>query len=386
MPTYSCRFSKTFRYGPSVKIPERISIAMHALAEPIKRRALEHRAAFVATDVRMRIPFRHLSLAAPCTVIAIHKLAGAIHSIDANLDWMKTRHGFSTAWRRLSPILDVIADPAVADNEWMADLGDFVQIDGPVIGFCSNRRESLLVPDRGFSTSSGYRRERIQAAAAPAFDDRDPAIVWRGSATGQGHALVEPLTPDRLDLNQRVRMCLLLRGFDERGVDVRISPSRASSPAITAAYRRAGIAGGPVPQSSWSGRRFAIDIDGHANAYSNLFIRLIYGCCVIKVASPLGFRQWYYDRLIPWEHFVPVAADLTDLMDILAWCRSHTRRCREIAAARQRLAMAMTPLSERSVALRAFRGGTGDAAHDGMVIPMWSDRGHTSEHRRRHAA
>ena len=40
------------------------------------------------------------------------------------------------------------------------------------------------------------------------------------------------------------------------------------------------------------------------------FTRLLMGCCVIKVASPFGYRQWYYGDLVPWRHYVPVAADM----------------------------------------------------------------------------
>ena len=78
---------------------------------------------------------------------------------------------------------------------------------------------------------------------------------------------------------------------------------------------QAGILAGYVDQMTWLVRKFALDIDGNTNAWSNLFTRLLAGCCVIKIASPLGFRQWYYDELKPWQHFVPVRADLSDLRE-----------------------------------------------------------------------
>ena len=63
---------------------------------------------------------------------------------------------------------------------------------------------------------------------------------------------------------------------------------------------------------------------------------------MLKVASPLGYRQWYYDDLVPWRHFVPVAADLGDLIEKIEWCRAHPDECEGIAAAGQALAMSMT--------------------------------------------
>jgi hypothetical protein len=40
---------------------------------------------------------------------------------------------------------------------------------------------------------------------------------------------------------------------------------------------------------------------------------------VLKVASPKLHVQWYYDRLIPWKHFVPVKSDLSDLKAMVSF-------------------------------------------------------------------
>jgi hypothetical protein len=334
-----------------MKLPNRLSASVHRLTAPLKQRILECRIAATAAGMptRVAITGRVRPPDVAETVIAIHKDRGRIRVIEGDAGWLASRKGFSTAWRRLPAILDVVGDGA-----WAADLADWVHPPGEVIGFCSRHRDSLLVPDRGFHASRGYESERRRAAAAPRFEDRDPRIVWRGSPTGQGHSLVDPLTADDPALIQRVRMCLRMRDdpLTDRGdADLRIVVTDALSRQQVEAYRRAGIAGPHVAQASWSGRRYAIDIDGHANAFSNFFLRLLYGCCVIKVASPLGFRQWYYDRLVPWEHFVPVVADLGDLAETLAWCLSHARECRRIAAAGQRVALAMTHAGERRQAV-----------------------------------
>lgn len=368
-----------------------MSAALHGLLRPLKRRALECRAARCLPGMRPWLPIRHASAPAPDapTAIVIHKHGGRVRDLAADTTWLASRNGFSTAWRRLGAILDLVADPAVDDGDWTADLGDWVHLDGPVIGFCSNRRESLLVPDRGFHGSGGYRQDRRRAAAAPAFADRDPRIVWRGSPTGQGAVVSDPLSADNPALRQRVRMCLLLRDLSGRlalPADARIVVGRGVPAPVADAFRRVDIAGGPVAQPSWCNRRFAIDIDGEANAFTNLFTRLVYGCCVIKVASPLGFRQWYYDRLEPWQHFVPVAADLSDLPDILAWCATHPRSCAAIAAAGQQVALAMTPATERSHALDILVTASRSGADERMVLRMPTRRPAHGLDRERRAA
>ena len=59
--------------------------------------------------------------------------------------------------------------------------------------------------------------------------------------------------------------------------------------------------------------------------------------CVLRVSSPR--RQWYHHRLVPWQHVVPVAANLSNLPDVLAWCQRHPQRCEAIAQAGQALAL-----------------------------------------------
>ena len=336
---------------------------MHGQFAPLKRLLLAWQAARYVQGGRPRsgiaIDCRGTDASRAATAISLHKAAGRLVAIDADLDWLRSRNGFSTAWRRLGVFVGLVSHPAVADGEWRADLSDFVHDEGPVLGFCSNLRESLLIPDRGFQTSGGYSRQRRQALAAPAFDDRDDTILWRGSPTGSGALANATMQAGDADLRQRIRMCLLLSAADRTNpqlrVDVRIVPGRNATADVAAAYRLGGIAGGSIPEDSWLGRKFAIDIDGHANAFSNLFIRLLYGCCVIKIASPAGFRQWYYDRLEPWRHYIPVADDLSDLVERIVWCRANPDACRSVAAAGRSLALSVTPAGETRRTIELIR-------------------------------
>jgi len=84
----------------------------------------------------------------------------------------------------------------------------------------------------------------------------------------------------------------------------------------------------------------------------NLFTRLLIGCCVLKVGSPRGFRQWYYDDLEPWVHYVPVKADLSDLCDKIAWSAANGDECEKIAARGQAFALERDYDSEIATAVR----------------------------------
>lgn len=327
----------------------RRSDAVHRLLAGAKLPWLAWRAArSLASPVpRVRIPIvpRRLDGGAPSYLTEVRKRDGRIRTVGADLDWARSRAGFSTLRRRLGIFVRLLSDSAVPDGDWWIDPGDEASVEGPVLGFCTRWRETILVPDRGFVTTRGYARERRAGRAAAGFDDRDPAIMWRGGPTGIGEPFTDPMDPGSPALRQRVRLCLMLRDRPRSGpdaVDVRFARGRAVGPDLGARYEAAGILADFMPARTWCRRRFAIDIDGNANAFSNLFIRLLYGCCVIRVASPFGFRQWYHDRLEAGRHYVPVAADLSDLDEVIEWCRRHPADCREIARAGQRVVMDMT--------------------------------------------
>jgi hypothetical protein len=44
-----------------------------------------------------------------------------------------------------------------------------------------------------------------------------------------------------------------------------------------------------------------------------------------------GYHEWWYNRLVPWVHYVPVRQDLSDLCDRISWARSHPTAAEQIA-------------------------------------------------------
>ncbi len=128
---------------------------------------------------------------------------------------------------------------------------------------------------------------------------------------------------------------------DLPGIDFRFAPPvRGRKHAALAA---AGLMGDFIPPlTSWANRKFAVDIDGHTNAWSNLLERFhLGGCCVLKVESQFDYRQWYYGRLVPFETHVPVKADLSNLEERLDWIRRNDAHCQQIAANGQALAQSL---------------------------------------------
>ena len=246
--------------------------------------------------------------------------------------------------QRTGVLIDMFArtDPSV--REAKAEISDGGEGERGRISYCSFDDGSILVPDSDFRNAEGYAEARaLGTGPGPAWPDRLAGFCWRGSSTGKGLVTAPGMDPGNRALIQRTRLCLLTRGIP--GADmkmVRINKPAAEQDRHRELLRGAGIFGDPIPSADWRGRKFAMDIDGNSNAWSNLFTRMLLGCCVIKVGSPKGYRQWYYADLEPFEHFVPVAADLSDLAERLEWCRGHDAECARIASRAQGLALEMT--------------------------------------------
>ena len=255
-------------------------------------------------------------------------------------DWMLAERPNEFV-HRLCAVLAIVAGAPLDRLRLVADISDGEDSGSGLTSFCSRDRGAVLIPDHMFVRTRGYEEHRHLARAnITEWDARSDRIVWRGQTTGAGTVSKTHLSVDDADLLPRVRLCLALK--DTPGTDVKLSTVSQSSDNRLHADRlsEAGILGEYVSPLTWHGLKFAIDIDGNTNAWSNLYTRLVMGCCVLKVTSAHGYRQWYYDDMEPWIHYVPVQADLSDLRDRIAWCRAHLGECRRIAAEGQAFAMA----------------------------------------------
>lgn len=111
---------------------------------------------------------------------------------------------------------------------------------------------------------------------------------------------------------------------------------------MEARIRDAGLCKPPAPRQDFLGNKAIVVIDGNSNAWSAMFCALLSGACVLLVSSPEGYRQWYHDRLAPWQHYVPVSEDLRDLDRVARWVLDNDNDARAIGAAGRAVAEAIT--------------------------------------------
>jgi hypothetical protein len=59
-------------------------------------------------------------------------------------------------------------------------------------------------------------------------------------------------------------------------------------------------------------------------------------------ADIIGTCKWYYYRLVPWQHYVPVESDMRDLVEEARWVLTHNERAGVIGSRGAALASTIT--------------------------------------------
>ena len=77
-----------------------------------------------------------------------------------------------------------------------------------------------------------------------------------------------------------------------------------------------------------SNYKYIIHVDGNVNAY-RLLTTMATGSLVLRVMS--AYTSWAEHLMRHKVHYIPVRADLSDLLDVVKWCRKNDDKCKEIA-------------------------------------------------------
>jgi len=64
--------------------------------------------------------------------------------------------------------------------------------------------------------------------------------------------------------------------------------------------------------------KYILDIDGWSSTWDGTFWKLYSGSILLKQKSI--WKQWYYDELIEWVHYVPIENDFSNLNEQIEWC------------------------------------------------------------------
>jgi hypothetical protein len=238
----------------------------------------------------------------------------------------------------------------------VVDIGDGTDAGAyPRVAYSSARPDTILVPDPYFffNDNNAYYRAYAAQHAKPWRDRREP-IFWRGGSGGPRLSKPDPQNPRNWSCQQRLHLCQAARDSILRDrLDIALSHADTIGEAyLREALAQEGFLKPEVPKLEFFEYRHLVDVDGWTNAWS-LLDKLIGGATVLKVQSAGKYRQWFYDKLVPWRTYIPLAADLSDFDDVVAWVFAHPEDCEQMAANAARISEDIQLLPDLAFSARA---------------------------------
>ncbi len=238
------------------------------------------------------------------------------------------------------PMRTVTDGACVVDFEDASDQGDYSRI-----AFGASWAAASLVVDPYYVKSRGYAdlTAQISASWLP-WGRREAKVFWRGSTTGIA-GRVPPAHSFNWKWLPRLNLCWVASQslFADR-LDIgitQLAQMDAHGWRVKNDIIQSGLMRSAVSRLDFMRYRYLVDIDGNANAWDGLFGAMLMGACILKVTSPHGWRQWYYDRLIPGVHFLPVRPDLSNFDEVVRWALDHESECAEMGRRARQFATSM---------------------------------------------
>lgn len=159
------------------------------------------------------------------------------------------------------------------------------------------------------------------------WEDRKPIVIWRGMSTGCGNDV---------DSNPRLKLSQMTLDLKAKGIhylDAGIVKNTSRDKKIFGHeyvdfQRNTKYHFDFIDKVEQTKYKFTINVEGNSAAYryGSLFR---FGFCVLNVESK--YKMWFEEYLVPYEHYIPVKHDLSDLIEKIEWCLKNDDTCKKIS-------------------------------------------------------
>lgn len=187
---------------------------------------------------------------------------------------------------------------------------------------------SFLIPDPAFMHSVAYKRELEKLRAHEhnwPFDKKEKVAFFRGAASGCG---IEG--PDWAE-SPRGRLVKYGTELNQpEKIDAKFTRVSHLEPEQRKLFTDLNFIDSEIPFHDFLRYRYLINVDGYCCAWVSMFTKLSSSSLLINVES--DYRQWYYEDLVPWRHFVPVKKDLSDFLELYDWISNNDGQVQNIVS------------------------------------------------------
>jgi len=247
---------------------------------------------------------------------------------------VEVKKNFSSYSRRVSylrkAIEEVCRSKPLPDMNFVVSMHDEVdaQLDIPLFVMAKNQYSTrqVLIPD--FEALHGkyqvLKRSDITKEIVP-WKEKKNQLIWRGSTAQHPLRGSFEMNDDNIYSFSRVRLCELSQRFPQ-AIDAKFTMYIREAKNIIALKK---FQGRFVSFEEQLNYKYHLMIDGNTCAYSASGWKLFSNSLIFKTDS--NSIQWYYNMLKPYVHYIPVRADLEDLVDKIHWATVHDEEAQAIA-------------------------------------------------------
>lgn len=188
----------------------------------------------------------------------------------------------------------------------------------PVLAFAATHplvanNQVVLLPDteslKGYDTLVKTLKD---AALKYPWLQKSAKILWRGATTGGKDCTTYNCSARLNFINSSVNLEFVDAGFTLTTSNV----SKKFAQEIRLKHFKNHV----TPQDSLA-YKYLLDIDGNSCSYSRMAWILSSNSLLLKHQSDK--IQWYYHKLKPYEHYIPIASDFHNLQQQYEWAETH---------------------------------------------------------------
>ena len=190
------------------------------------------------------------------------------------------------------------------------------------------RDNKNLIPDLYAYTAAYSMGKNITKKSFLEFKkiwiNKEDKIFWRGTTTGKPYSSIEEL--NNLD---RIKICR--RFIDKKNIDLKISKiaqNLIDTEKIKTYLLDKNLFSEEVPEEKFCNYRYFPDIPGNSLGWGTIH-KYLAGNLIFKPNHKKVLA--YYYLLEPWEHFIPVESDFSDLEEKFKWSQENIDESIKIA-------------------------------------------------------
>ncbi len=193
----------------------------------------------------------------------------------------------------------------------------------PILSMCNNDLfADILIPTYEDWIHDTDSKVNLQ------WKDKKSIAVFRGATTGVGTDITD---------NQRLHLCYIATLDDNyKYIDAGITkwklrPRVKNNKLCTIDVNKLPFGlRDKLSLYEQSLYKYIINVDGNVSAF-RLSSELSTKSVILMVQSKYNWKIWFSDMLKPYVHYIPIKADLSDLLSVINWCKDNDKKCEEIA-------------------------------------------------------